>query len=585
MRSRKLSRTVALVACLMLVVGACGSSTSPTPGTASAADSSNPLNLITPGKLIVGYTPYKGLIDIVNGEPVGVYGTLIKETAKRLGLEAVYQPYDFPALIPALQAGRFDILAAGFSITQSRARILYYGLPHMMGPQVLSVRPGDKISSWEEAKAKNLTLAVLQGSLEIGIWDQLGIKYHTFDNNDSCYMDVVNGGAFGCATGTFDGLLRQATDPQNPIAKLDTMVMSGPLNQADLNAFAISHDKPALASAVQQVMAQLWRDGVVEGAFATVFGSKTYGEFFMTPPVGQPIYVPGPWEDGVTPPASASYPSVTPVVAGSLTVGVLADTPLLTLKDGALSGPEAKILQFASDKLGLKLKGVSITDAKAALNGKQVDVVAGQLAATEERVKQFWMTTPVGFSPDYLYVKPGEGGAYPSYASWEDVKAAGGPIAVVAGDPREANIKSVADVVEVADAASGLKAVAAGTALAFVGSTVDYAAATSANAEIAKVGIGWVRNNDAFTSGATYAWGVQAGNRTMTDALNQAITAAWQQKVINGAYLAAFPGANTTALDAPGPTAIGTSFGASNDFVFRGTLLPGPWQQRPSSVQ
>jgi ABC-type amino acid transport substrate-binding protein len=127
-RSRTLARTVALVASLMLVVAACGSSTSATPGTAAAADPSNPLNLITPGKLIVGYTPYKGLIDIVGGEPVGVYGTLIKETAKRLGLEAVYQPYDFPALIPALQAGRFDILAAGFSITQSRARILYYGM-------------------------------------------------------------------------------------------------------------------------------------------------------------------------------------------------------------------------------------------------------------------------------------------------------------------------------------------------------------------------------------------------------------------------------------------------------------------------
>jgi hypothetical protein len=139
--------------------------------------------------------------------------------------------------------------------------------------------------------------------------------------------------------------------------------------------------------------------------------------------------------------------------------------------------------------------------------------------------------------------------------------------------------------VEVADAAAGLKAVAAGTALAFSGSTVDYAAATSADPEIAKAGIGWVRNNNSFTAGAAYAWAVKAGNRPVTDALNQAIAAAWQQKVINGAYLAAFPGANTTALDAPGPTAIGTSFGASNDFVFRGTLLPGPWQQRPSSVQ
>jgi ABC-type amino acid transport substrate-binding protein len=495
MRLRDLKRTVALAVAVVLAAGACGSPSTSTP-------SANPLNLITPGKLIVGYSPYKGLIDVVNGEPVGVYGIMIKETATRLGLQVVYQPYDFPALIPAMQANRFDVLVAGFSITQARARILYYSQPHMMGPEVLSVRPGETIGSWEEAKAKGLTLAVVQGFYEIGTWDQLGIKYHTFDNNDSCYMDVINGGAFGCAVGTFDGLLRQATDPTNPIAKLDTMVLSGPLNQADLNAFAVSHDKPALSNAIRQVMTDLWRDGVVEKAFATVFGNDKYGEFFMTPPVGQALYIPGPWEDGVTPPASEKYPAVTPVVSGKLTVGILGDTPLLSLKDGNLAGPEATVLKFAADKLGLTLTGTKIDDATAALNDKKVDLVAGELAATQDRVNHFWMTTPVGFSPDYMYVKPGTDGAYPGYKSWEDVKAAGGKIAVVSGDPRKGDIASVADVLEVSDAAAGLKAVVDGSALAFVGSTVDYVSAASADPAIVSAGIGWVRNNNAFTAGA-----------------------------------------------------------------------------------
>lgn len=578
MRPRMLPKAATLGMVLILALSACGNSS-------SESSSTNPLNLITPGKLLVGYNPYKGLIDVVDGEPVGVYGIMIKETAKRLGLEAVYQPYDFPALIPAMQANRFDVLVAGFSITQARARILYYSMPHMMGPEVLSVRPGETVGSWEEAKAKDLTLAVVQGFYEIGTWDQIGIKYHTFDNNDSCYMDVVNGGAFGCAVGTFDGLLRQATDPGSPIAKLDTMVLSGPLNQADLNAFAVSHDKPELANTIRQQMTDLWRDGVVADAFAEVFGNDQYGEYFMTPPVGQALYIPGPWEDGVTPPASTTYPKVTPVASGKLTVGVLGSTPLLTLSDGKLAGPEAAVLQFAADKLGLTLSGVEITDPKAALNDKTVDLVAGQLAATEDRVRSFWMTTPVGFSPDYMYVKPGDDGAYPSYTSWEDVKTAGGKIAVVTGDPRMSDVQSVATVLEVPNASAGLKAVADGTALAFVGSTVDYVAAASADPTIVNAGIGWVRNNNASTAGAAYAWGVKADNRTMMDALNQAITAAWQQKVINQAYLEAFSGANTTALDAPGPTAIGTSFGASNDFQFKGILVPGPWQERPGYVQ
>ncbi len=578
MRSKKLSRMVAPAACLVLLVSACGSP-------ASSTLQGNPLNLITPGSLVVGYSPVKGLIDVVDGEPVGVYGILIKETVKRLGLEPIYQPYDFPALIPAMQANRFDILVAGFSITQPRARILYFSLPHMMGPETLVVRPGDKIGSYEEAKARNLTLCVVQGFYLIGEWETLGIKLHTFDNNDSVYQDVIGGGCDGAGMGTFDVALRQATDPDNPIAKLEADVVSGPLTQADLNAFAMNNDKPALANAIRQIMTDLWRDGIVENAFASVFGNKELGEYFLTPPVGQALYVPGPWEDGVIPPASDKYPAVTPVASGKLTVGILGDTALLSLKDGKLTGPEAAILQFAADKLKLTLTGVQITDAKAALNDKKVDVVAGQLAATQDRVNQFWMTTPVGFSPDYMYVKPGEGGAYPGYTSWEDVKAAGGKIAVVSSDPRKADIASVADVMDVSDATAGLKAVVDGSALAFVGSTVDYVSAASSDPAIVSAGIGWVRNNNSFTAGAAYAWGVMASNRTMTDALNQAISAAWQQKVINQAYLQAFSGANTTALDAPGPTAIGTSFGASNDFQFKGILLPGPWQQRPGYVK
>jgi hypothetical protein len=33
-------------------------------------------------------------------------------------------------------------------------------------------------------------------------------------------------------------------------------------------------------------------------------------------------------------------------------------------------------------------------------------------------------------------------------------------------------------------------------------------------------------------------------------------------------------------LAAPGPTAIGTSFGSAKDYVFRNMWLPGPWSQR-----
>jgi hypothetical protein len=194
------------------------------------------------------------------------------------------------------------------------------------------------------------------------------------------------------------------------------------------------------------------------------------------------------------------------------------------------------------------------------------------------------MTMPVGFSPDYIYVKPGEDGSFPAYASWEDVKKANGKLAVVTGDPRLADLQTAGiDVLTVDSAAAGLKAVVAGTALGFVGTSIDYAVAASADPTISGAGIGWVRNSDLFTKGEAYAWGVKAGNTAVNDALNQAITAAWQQTVIGNAYSTAWPAANVTAITAPGPAAVGTSFSTSKDYRISGMYVSGPWLQRPKT--
>ena len=45
------------------------------------------------------------------------------------------------------------------------------------------------------------------------------------------------------------------------------------------------------------------------------------------------------------------------------------------------------------------------------------------------------MSQPLGFSPDYMYVKPGEDGGFPAFTSWESVKEAGGQIAIESANP------------------------------------------------------------------------------------------------------------------------------------------------------
>lgn len=578
MRPRHLAQLPVVLAAALLIVTAC-SNTPPAPSASAGAN----LGLVTPGKLTIGYFPSFPVTDVKDGKGVGTNGALMQEVADHLGLQAVWQPYAFAALIPALQSHRIDTLAAGFSITQPRAQILHYGPPFTFGIETLIVKPGTAIGSWEEAAQKGLTLATVKGFFQLGEWEQLGIKSHAFDNTDACVQDVISGGAAGCAIGSFELAYRKATDPNSPEAQLTQVIMNGPRILADLNTFAVAEDRPDLANAVSQAITDLWRSGGVDTAYKSIFQQADYS-IFLTPATGQAMYLPGPWEQGVTAPASTTYPKVTTVASGTLTVGVGNDTPLLKLSGSSLSGPEADILSYAASKLGLTVKGVHVTDEAGALNNGTADVLAGQLAASADRTSQYWMTQPIGFGPDYIYVKPGEDGSFPAYTSWEDVQKAGGKLAVVNGDPRVADLQADgAPIMSVDTPDAGLTAVVNGQALGFVGSAVDYATAASANPTIANAGIGWVRNGNLYTKGFAYSWGVKSGSGQLVDALNQAITAAWQQGIISGAYSKAWPGANVTAVTAPGPAAVGTSFSTSKDFQIKGMFISGPWLQRPKS--
>jgi ABC-type amino acid transport substrate-binding protein len=558
---------------------------------AAPAPVTEEINLREDGKLTIAYQPLPAVFEVAeDGTVTGVCGLIAEEVAKRMGLEPAYVPFDFPALIPALQSGRVDMLGAGFALTQPRAQILYYLVPWLLQPETSAIRPDfEPFHSWEEAAERNLTLATVVGYYHIERWEQYGINVHTFDSVDACLLDVVNGGADGCSVGTFDVLYRAATQPDSPIGQLKSITIGGPTINADVNAQAVNRDNPALARAISDIMKDMWREGLIEEYYRQTFGDAPI-DLFINPPPGHGVYVTGPWEPGVVPPASEIYPEVSTVESGVLTVGVAQNSPLLTLEGDQLTGPEADILAFVAGKLGLELKGVAVDDEAAALNDGVVDLVAGALPATEEASHQYWQSIPVGFNPDYIYVMPDEGGSYPGYTRWEDVVDEGGKLVVLEGSDRIDELSAAlgvdpADLITVADPAEALQALVDGTAQGFVGTTIDYNIGASSSDELANAGIGWVRNNNLYSYGEAFIWGVKGGNADLIDALDQGITAAWQQDTISQAYRDAFPGSNVTSLTAPGPTAIGTSFGASKDFVFRNMWVPGPWLQRPGWVE
>jgi polar amino acid transport system substrate-binding protein len=95
-------------------------------------------HLIEAGKLMMSVNPTLPPQQFVNekGELQGLNVEMGKDIAKRLCLEPVFLRMDFPAMIPALKAGRFDAIDTGLFFTDERSKMMYL-VPHAQ--QALSV--------------------------------------------------------------------------------------------------------------------------------------------------------------------------------------------------------------------------------------------------------------------------------------------------------------------------------------------------------------------------------------------------------------------------------------------------------------
>lgn len=97
----------------------------------AAAQSCKPVvadsDLVAPGKIQMSINPTLPPQQFVDekGELQGLNVELMKEIAKRLCLPLEFIRMDFPPMVPALTAGRFDGIDTGMFWTEERSRIAY----------------------------------------------------------------------------------------------------------------------------------------------------------------------------------------------------------------------------------------------------------------------------------------------------------------------------------------------------------------------------------------------------------------------------------------------------------------------------
>ena len=104
-----------------------------------------------------------------NGERTGFAIEVVKMMAADMGVELVLLDFDWKGLIPAVNSGKADFLAADMTPNAKRTLVLSFTEPYLYSDVVLYSKKSQPFVKWQDACKAGVTIAVVQGSSNVGL--------------------------------------------------------------------------------------------------------------------------------------------------------------------------------------------------------------------------------------------------------------------------------------------------------------------------------------------------------------------------------------------------------------------------------
>lgn len=174
-------------------------------------------------KIRVGYAneaPY-AYQDAISGKLTGEAPEVARVVLGKLGITQVEGVLtEFSALIPGLQAKRFDIIAAGMYILPERCKQISFSNPTYMAGEAFAVRAGNPLSlhSYTDIGTRpDARLGVVAGAVELNYAKELGIRKEQiviFPDGPSAFEGIGSGriDAYAATRPTITNLLKKSPD-------------------------------------------------------------------------------------------------------------------------------------------------------------------------------------------------------------------------------------------------------------------------------------------------------------------------------------------------------------------------------------
>ena len=252
---KKISAVMCVLAALMLAVAGCGSDTK------QAANDQKAIKVGTEPT----FAPFE-FPDKKSGELTGFDLDLIKAIGKKAGYDKVtVKGMGFDALIPALDSGNIDVVAAGMSITDERKKAVTFSDPYYTsGLVVVVTKDNNEVKGVKDLEGKKIAVQIGTTGADKAA-KVPGAKVTSFNTNAEVFLELENKGV--------DAVIIDRPVAQYYLTKegkeKDKIV--GDTMDAESYGFAFKKDSK-LAADFNKALAELKKNGEYDKIYTKWFG-------------------------------------------------------------------------------------------------------------------------------------------------------------------------------------------------------------------------------------------------------------------------------------------------------------------------
>lgn len=191
---------------------------------------------------------------------------LARAIGKQLGYKVEIVSMGFDALIPALNSGTIDVVAAGMSINDERKQAVTFSDPYYTSGLIILVnKDNTEVKSIKDLEGKRIACQIGTTGEKMAR-SVAGAKVTAFNTNDEAVMELKNKGV--------DAIINDSPVVGYYLAQggNKTMMTVGDVMEAEQYGLAVKKGNDKLAQDINKAMLDLKKNGVYDNIYKTWFG-------------------------------------------------------------------------------------------------------------------------------------------------------------------------------------------------------------------------------------------------------------------------------------------------------------------------